>query len=75
MRACARVRDTAAAPSCSLTWKAWPTRITRCGVVALIDTDSLVTYGEAPAKYSSHEGHGDHGGYDPYFLVGALGRP
>ena len=39
-------------------------------VVALIDTDGLVTYGEGTCEgVIAHEGRGDHGfGYDPLFL-------
>ena len=39
-------------------------------VVALIDTDGLVTYGEGACEGTiAHEGRGDHGfGYDPLFL-------
>lgn len=39
-------------------------------VVALIDTDGLVTYGEGACEgVIAHEGRGDHGfGYDPLFL-------
>ena len=39
-------------------------------VVALIDTDGLVTYGEGACEGAiAHEGRGDHGfGYDPLFL-------
>ena len=39
-------------------------------VVALIDTDGLVTYGEGVCEgVIAHEGRGDHGfGYDPLFL-------
>ena len=40
-------------------------------VVALIDTDGLVTYGEGACEgVIAHEGRGDHGfGYDPVFFV------
>ena len=40
-------------------------------VVALIDTDGLVTYGEGACEgVIAHEGRGDHGfGYDPLFWV------
>ena len=39
-------------------------------VVALIDTDGLVTYGEGACEgVIAHEGRGEHGfGYDPLFL-------
>ena len=39
-------------------------------VVALNDTDGLVTYGEGACEgVIAHEGRGDHGfGYDPLFL-------
>ena len=39
-------------------------------VVALIDTDGLVTYGEGACEGTiAHEGRGNHGfGYDPLFL-------
>ena len=59
-------------PSFSLTWSvADEDRTARfMSVVALIDTDGLVTYGEGACEgVIAHEGRGDHGfGYDPLFL-------
>ena len=44
-------------------------------VVALIDTDGLVTYGEGACEgVIAHEGRGDHGfGYDPLFMPADCG--
>ena len=44
-------------------------------VVALIDTDGLVTYGEGACEgVIAHEGRGDHGfGYDPLFIPADCG--
>ena len=44
-------------------------------VVALIDTDGLVTYGEGACEGTiAHEGRGDHGfGYDPLFIPADCG--
>ena len=46
-------------------------------VVALIDTDGLVTYGEGACEgVIAHEGRGDHGfGYDPLFIPDEVGLP
>jgi len=46
-------------------------------VVALIDTDGLVTYGEGACEgVIAHEGRGDHGfGYDPLFVPARVGLP
>ena len=46
-------------------------------VVALIDTDGLVTYGEGTCEgVIAHEGRGDHGfGYDPLFIPDEYGAP